>query len=301
MFEQIVLVDNTGLHQRALDDLQSLSQNTIINYTTDPTSDEETQNRIQNADAVFVSWRTPIGAKILESCPKIKYIGMCCSLYDPDSANVDVRYAQTKQITVKGIKDYGDEGVIEFIISETIQLLKGLGGSQWKPEVEELGQQKVGIIGMGATGKMLARAFRYFGADVYYFSRTPKPELEKEGIRYLNLKELLQNTDIISTHLPKHSNMLGNVEFELIGSGKILINTSLGLTFDKDAFDTWISNQTNFAIFDGEGIKPHYDEYNKCSNVIIKNTTTGWTKEAKVRLSKKVIENVQSYLTQNRS
>ena len=31
------------------------------------------------------------------------------------------------QITVKGIKDYGDEGLVEFIISELIRLIKGLG------------------------------------------------------------------------------------------------------------------------------------------------------------------------------
>ncbi len=295
MFQKIVLVDNTGLHSWALDKLQEFSSNTISNYTTDPNTDEEIISRIGDAEAVFVSWRTPISKAVLKACSNIKYIGMCCSLYDPDSANVDVRFAQENNIVVKGIKDYGDEGVIEFIISEIIQLAKGLNGLMWKEEPVELGSQNIGIIGMGTTGKMLARTLRFFGANVYYYSRTPRPELEKENIHYLPLQELLQKVDVLSTHLPKHSEVLSSKEFEIFGTGKIIINTSLGLTFDKDAFIDWVSKSGNFAIFDGEGFKPYQAELSTYSNVILRNCTTGWTKEAKVRLSNRVIENVKVY------
>ena len=48
---------------------------------------------------------------ILERCPNVRYIGMCCSLYSPESANVDIRYANERGITVTGIRDYGEKGV----------------------------------------------------------------------------------------------------------------------------------------------------------------------------------------------
>jgi len=48
---------------------------------------------------------------------------MCCSLYDEDSANVDIKIAKLNNIEVRGVRDYGDEGLIEFIISELIRLL----------------------------------------------------------------------------------------------------------------------------------------------------------------------------------
>ena len=56
---------------------------------------------------------------------------MCCSLYDVSSANVDIKAAQAQNITVRGIRDYGDEGVVEFIIAQLIYLYKGLGEYQW--------------------------------------------------------------------------------------------------------------------------------------------------------------------------
>jgi lactate dehydrogenase-like 2-hydroxyacid dehydrogenase len=61
---------------------------------------------------------------------------MCCSLYDERSANVDVKAAGEQGITVHGIRDYGDEGLVEFIFAELTYLFKGLGRHQWKTEPE---------------------------------------------------------------------------------------------------------------------------------------------------------------------
>ncbi len=52
---------------------------------------------------------------------------MCCSLYDDESSNVAVKFARGQGIVVKGIRDYGDPGVVEFIVSELVRLLHGFG------------------------------------------------------------------------------------------------------------------------------------------------------------------------------
>lgn len=62
----------------------------------------------------------------MTGCPNLRYIGMCCSLYEEKSANVDIAAAREKGIVVTGVKDYGDEGVVEYVISELVRYLHGL-------------------------------------------------------------------------------------------------------------------------------------------------------------------------------
>lgn len=296
MFKQIVIIDKTGLQDWALERFKKYSENPIKVYDDIPASEEEAAKRIEASDCVFVSWSTQLTTKVLSTASELKYVGMCCSLYDKKSANVDIDYADNNGITVKGVRDYGDEGLVEYIISELIRLIKGIGKQQWKEDAVELTGRKVGIIGMGATGKMLADRLQAFGAKVYYYNRSRKPQAEKDGISYLPLKELLESSEIVSLHLPKNTNILGEKEFKQFGNGKILINTSLGLTFDKSAFDKWISDQTNYAIFDGDGIGKYKEEFDNLENIISSEVVSGWTIEAQERLSEKVLDNVIEFM-----
>jgi len=300
-FRKIVSVDNTGLEPWAKEKLSELA-NEVVFYEDYPEDNNEIISRIKGnqqsgipADCVLVSWNTPIDREVIESCPSIKYIGMCCSLYDEKSANVDIRAAHENGINVLGIRNYGDEGVIEFILSELIQLLHGFGEYRWQDEPLELSYQKLGIIGLGTTGKMLAERAMAFGMELSYFSRTRKMEFEKKGVQYLSLAELLKKVDIISTHLPKYTVVLGEEEFKLFGNGKIFINTSLQPTFDILAFRQWIKNDGNYAIFDKEAMGDYHDEFQSMDRVITSDIVSGWTRQAQKRLSEKVLENIQIY------
>lgn len=132
MFNQIVCADNVGLEAWAFEELQKHSKQPILRFDHDPQSKDELMERIQGADCVLVSWRTRIDDEVIAKSPAIRYIGMCCSLYDERSANVDIPAARARGIEVRGVRDYGDEGVAEFILSELIRLLKGLGPHQCK-------------------------------------------------------------------------------------------------------------------------------------------------------------------------
>lgn len=300
MFKQITVVDYTGLQDWAFKKLQTLSKEPIKIFNDIPKSDKEIVERIKDADCVFVSWNTQLSAKVLSKSKSLKYIGMCCSLIDSSSANIDINYATKNGITVTGIRDYGDDGVAEYILSELIRLIKGIGKHQWKAESLELTNRKVGIIGLGTTGKMLADRLHAFGTQVYYYSRNRKPEAEIEGIKYLPLNDLLNTSEIISFHLPRNTNILKDEEFKIFGNGKILINTSLGLPFDKSEFENWISNDQNFAIFDGEGIGEHKKEFDRYNNIISTEIVSGWTSEAKERLSHKALDNLNEYIKYDR-
>lgn len=297
-FNKLVCVDHTKLTDRALEELQQYSEQKIDVYEDYPASEEEVVKRLKGADAVIVSWHTRLDEKIISQCPDLKYIGMACSLYDDASANVAVKFSRDRGITVTGIRDYGDPGVAEFIISEIIRLLHGFGKHQWREMPEELTGKKMGIIGLGTTGKLLAQCLQPFGVDLYYFSRTRKQEWEEKGVSYLPLHELLKTCEIISFHLPKNIVLMGTEEFRLFGNGKILINTSLGLPFEEAAFKEWRQGEDNFAIFDADGKKQLSVESEKFFNVLVSEKSAGWSVKTQERLSEKVLQNLKDHLAQ---
>lgn len=294
-FNKIVCVDHTKLEDWAIEELQKYSEAEVEVFKDSPESEKELLERIGEAEAIIVSWKTQIPKSVIEKCSHLKYIGMACSLYDDESANVAVDFAREKGIIVKGIFDYGDPGVIEFIISELIQLLHGFGENQWRKMPVELTDKKIGIIGLGTTGQLLAEALLPLGADVYYYSRSRKKEFEAKGLQYLSLEELLKTSEIITLHLPKNTKLLGKQEFETFGSGKILINTSLGLPFEEKAFVNWIKAEGNFAIFDGDGGASLSEDTKRIDRVISHKESAGWSAETQRRLSEKVLENLKAY------
>lgn len=295
-FEKITIIDSCGLTQEIINQLTALSKNNINIYNDYPQDDAETLARIGDSDCVLVSWQTKITAEIIAQTSHLKYIGMCCSLYDEASANVNIIAAREKGIEVKGVKDYGDEGAVEFIFAQLIFLLKGLIKARWKDEPVELKNKSIGIIGLGTLGLMVAQTAQHFGMQVFYFSRSRKYEQEKNGITFLPLEELMASCDIISTHLPKNTVVLTEKEFKLKKPNSILVNTSLGVPFEKEAFVNWIADAKNFAIFDADGVGDFAEEFTGHDNIILSDQFGGFTFEAKQRLSEKVLTNITNYL-----
>ena len=119
MFQKLVAIEPTSLNPSAEKKLYAFA-NEVILYSDIPGDDNEIATRIGDADAVLLSYTTQLRKGALEQCPNVKYIGMCNSLYSPESANVDIYYANSRGITVTGIRDYGDEGVVEYVISELV-------------------------------------------------------------------------------------------------------------------------------------------------------------------------------------
>ncbi|WP_028522578.1 NAD(P)-dependent oxidoreductase [Runella limosa] len=297
LFDQITLIDSCRLTEEGIQEIATFSRQPLLRYYDVPTSDEETLARIGQSDCVLVSWQTPVSAQVIAAAPSLKYIGMCCSLYSEASANVDIGKARELGIKVLGVRDYGDEGVVEYIFAQLIQLFKGFDPHQWKPQPVELGGKTLGVIGLGTLGMMVAKTALHFGMTVYYFGRQPKPEAEQNGIHFLPLHELLATCDVVTTHLPKHTILLGEREFLVKKPNSILINTSLGPTFDVNAFTAWLQNDlTSFAILDSDGAGKHYEAFSAMKNVLLYPRSAGFTEESKVRLTQKVIANLRSYL-----
>lgn len=300
MFKKLVAIEPLNLIPSAEKELESLAKNVTM-YDDRPSSVDEIVKRIGDADAVLLSYTTYLGREAIEQCPNIKYIGMACSLYNPESANVDINYANSSGIVVTGVRDYGDEGVVEYVISELVRCLHGFGNNQdgtprqpWSEMPREITGIKAGIIGLGKSGGMVADALRFFGADISYFSRTRKPEFEDKGYKYLPLKELLEENEVVITCLNRNTVLLHEAEFEQFGNRKLLFNTGLSPAWDAEPFEKWLAGDNlvycdTVGALGGEAFLAH-------PNVICMNVSTGRTSQAFVRLSEKVLANIHNFI-----
>ncbi|MDU1904124.1 MAG: NAD(P)-dependent oxidoreductase [Dysgonomonas sp.] len=292
MFRKLVAIEPVSLIPSAEKELHSFAREVVM-YNDIPTGDNEIIARIADADAVLLSYTSQINKSVLEECPNVKYIGMCCSLYSPESANVDIRYANERGITVTGIRDYGDEGVVEYIVSELVRCLHGFGQEPWDEMPREITGLKVGILGLGKSGGMIADAMKFFGAEIAYYSRNEKQEAKLNGYRFLPLDELLAHSEVLFCCLNKNTVLIHEAEFKQFGNRKILFNTGLSPAWDEPTFLEWLEGD-NLCFCDTVGALggAHLLNHPKVSCL---NVSSGRTRQAFDRLSEKVIANLSEY------
>ena len=298
MFQKLVAIEPVSLIPSAEKELFQYAKEVVL-FDDIPADDDEIVRRIGDADAVLLSYTSRIGRAVLERCPSIRYIGMCCSLYSEESANVDIAFARTKGIRVLGIRDYGDRGVVEYVLHELTGLLHGFGMPMLHDEPVEITGLKVGIVGLGVSGKMIADALAIMGADISYYSRTRKPEAEQAGMTYKPLADLLRDSEVVFTCLNKNVLLLGSEEFAQLGAGKVLFNTSIGPGFDSAALEQWLELPgTHFFCDTRAAAGPVAEGFFARENVHCQNVSAGRTKQAFVLLSQKVLANLATALNE---
>lgn len=297
-FKKLVVLEPIRFDEAAEKALYDYAEEVRFFYDI-PKDDAEKIARIGDADALLVFYTSIIGKDVIAACPNLEYIGMCCSLYTPESANVDIHFANEKGITVTGIRQYGDRGVPEFVSSELIRLFHGFGGQRFRDEELELTGTKIGVVGMGDVGTVVTDILLAFQMDVYYYSRTRKPEMEAKGAKYLPFRELLTTVDVLTTHLHKHTMVMDKEEFELFGDGKVLINTTFTAPYPLDVLEEWLSHPGNFYIVDSAvSIGGAGSRLFNLPNVICPDVVAGQSTNSGVNLRRKVLENMANYLKQ---
>lgn len=293
MFRKIVAIEPVSLIPAAEKKLREYAEEVVM-YDDIPSSDDEIAGRIGDADAVLLSYTSRLERPAMEKCPNIRYVGMCCSLYSPESANVDIRYAAERGITVTGIRDYGDEGVVEYVVSELVRLLHGFGQEPWDGMPREITGMKAGIVGLGKSGGMIADAMHFFGAEISYFARSEKEQAKARGYRFLPLRELLSENEVIFCCLNKNTVLLHEDEFRALGNRKILFNTGLSPAWDEKPMLEWLEGDNllycdTVGALGGEHLLGHPKV--RCMQV-----STGRTRQAFDRLSGKVLANIEAFL-----
>ena len=161
--------------------------------------------------------------------------------------NIDVDYAESKGILVRNTPRASSDAVAELALAHILSVARfiSIAGhtirmGKWEKKAYkgiELTGRTVGIIGYGRIGQALGRRCQALGMKVVAYDIYHAEGVENENMRYVEMDELLNVSDIISIHTPSLPGQpLVNAEtIAKMKDGVILINTSRGTNIDEDA------------------------------------------------------------------
>lgn len=99
--------------------------------------------------------------------------------------------------------------------------------------------KRLGIIGMGRVGQVIARRARGFDMEVHYANRRRlDPETEKGAIYHESVEAMFPYCQFLSIHCPATEETAGLLNAEriaLLPDGAVVVNTARGAIVDDDA------------------------------------------------------------------
>lgn len=205
----------------------------------------------QVADAdVVVSSKIAWDAEAFAMAPHLKMIALTSTGYNV----VNLDEARKHHVVVSNVPAYSTPDVAQMTFALLLELCLHVGWhsdavmdgewtrsedfSFWKAPLVELAGKRLGIVGMGSIGQAVCRIARAFDMDVVFANRHPKPELESDGVRQVDLDELLQIADIVSLHVPASPATNGMINADSLArmkDGAFLLNTARGTLIDEQA------------------------------------------------------------------
>lgn len=112
----------------------------------------------------------------------------------------------------------------------------------WSPSFmvgKQVSCARLGIIGMGRVGQVMAQRARGFGMDVHYYNRKRLPENLEQGATYHEtVEDLLGVSDFLSLHCPatpETTGMMNAERFAMLPDGAVFVNTARGALIDENA------------------------------------------------------------------
>ncbi len=112
----------------------------------------------------------------------------------------------------------------------------------WSPSFmvgKQVSGARLGIIGMGRVGQVMAQRARGFGMDVHYYNRKRLPEDLEQGATYHDtVEDLLGVSDFLSLHCPatpETTGMMNAERFAMLPDGAVFVNTARGALVDENA------------------------------------------------------------------
>jgi glycerate dehydrogenase len=279
----------------------------------DRTSSNKIVERIGSAEIVYTN-KTLITRETLQSAPSLRFIGVLATGYNV----VDVTAAKELGVVVTNIPAYGTPAVAQMAIalllevchhvghhSEAVKKGKwtsGLDFCFWDYPLIELWGKTIGIVGLGSIGPATARIAQALGMSVVGYDLARNEALESEGIRYVELDELLAQADVISLHCPLTEQTQGIIRSATIAkmkNGVIIVNTARGpLIVEADLAEALTSGKVAGAGLDVLEVEPPAMDNPLLSveNCIITPHISWAPKEARERLMGIAVNNLAQFL-----
>jgi len=272
-------------------------------------SPEELGTALREFDAVVVRSATKIRAPQIDAAKggRLKLILRGGVGLD----NIDVDYAQANGFTVKNTPKASSRSVAELAMAHMFSCARyiSVAGStmrqdRWEKKAYgkgiELGGKTLGIIGFGRIGQTLGAMAKAIGMeviaqDVYHVEGIE----ERLGMRYVELDELLAQSDFISLHTPAlDGKPLINAEtIAKMKDGAVLINTSRGNNVDEAALlDALNSGKLRAAGLDVYAQEPPVNKALYSHPAVSCTPHIGAaTKEAQKRIGAELVEIITNF------
>lgn len=263
---------------------------------------------VSNCDLLIVHL-CPVTAKLIANAPKLKAILSCRGGVE----NIDVAAATERGIIVSTNPAHNANAVAEYtiglILCETRNICRAdasLRKGRWREEfpntettIRELCDMTVGIVGFGSVGRLVAEKLSAFHCNILvYDPYISESAYDFINFRFVDLKTLLKESDVVTLHARSTVPIIGAEEFDQMKKTAYLINTSRSILVDANAFKNALDEHkiqgAAIDVFESEPVIPEF--YKKYDNITITNHRGGDTINSYKDAPAFAIQNYLGYL-----
>jgi glyoxylate reductase len=265
----------------------------------------------EGADALVIAPTDRLGAEAIAALPaSIRLIATVSVGFE----HVDIAAAKARGITVTNTPDVLSAATADLAMLLLLGAARGAHWGQkmildgqwtgWKvtgPLGTEVTGKRLGILGLGRIGRVMAERARGFDMEIHYHGRQRLDEnLEDGAIYYADLIEFLGVCDFLSIHAAlneKTRNMIGTAELAAMPRGAILVNTARGDIIDDDALIATLQSghlaAAGLDVFRGE---PNIDpRFLTLDNVFLLPHLGSATRETRDAIASRALDNVDAF------
>lgn len=299
--------------------IKILKKNFDVDVWTEyaPPSKEIIKERIKDADAVLTMLSDKIDAEIINSAPKLKVISQLAVGFD----NIDLKAAKARGIYVTNTPDVLTDASADFSFAQMLAITRrvveadkyvraGNWKVAWHPSMMLGGTLRgttLGIIGAGRIGQAMAKRGKGFDMKILYFSRSAKPDFEKEcGAQRVDLDTLLKQSDFVSLHVPLNDQTRGLINAEKLALMKktaYLISNARGPVIEENALYNALKNHqiagAALDVFCTEPT-PADNPLLELDNIIVAPHISSGNTETRTRMSVMCAEDITAVLLGNK-
>jgi len=210
-------------------------------------SEDEVAELVATDVIAILAGLEPLTDRVLSNAKSLRVIARCGTGLD----SVDLLAASRLGIDVFNTPDAPTQAVAELTIAHMLNSLRHISttdsnmrSGKWTPTMGSLLATKtVGLIGVGRIGSAVAKLAQAFGARVIGFDPVVNSH---NSVELLSLDEVLNQSDIVSLHVPINDQTHHIVNASAISRmkpGSIVVNVSRGGLIDESALHDALKSQ----------------------------------------------------------
>ena len=240
---KIVFLDAATLGDTPLTPISALGE--LVCYAN--STAEEALQRVKDAEVLIVN-KVKVTRELLSAAPALRLVCEAATGVN----NIDLDACAERNIPVRNVAGYSTDSVVQATFMHLLSLFgdapyfdakvktgsysrSGLFTDVSRPFIEMTGKT-LGIVGMGAIGRQVARIATAFGMRVIYFSTSGTNHCKEYPA--VSLDVLLSESDAISIHAPlneRTAGLLGAAELKRMKPSAFLVNMGRGGIVDEEA------------------------------------------------------------------